>query len=89
VKDFIIKCTECGEFTNIMKGLKALQDTDVLFKTAIRLHDSGDTKKALVKYVEMMKILDENLMPPFRDYNVCQQGIRRCFLELGNRAIVK
>lgn len=25
VKEFIIKCTECGESTNIMKGLKALQ----------------------------------------------------------------
>lgn len=80
--------TECGEFTNIMKGLKSLQDTDKIFKTATRIHESGNYQEALLKYVEMVNILDQSLVPPFRDYHLCQQGIRRCLLEYGNKYIM-
>lgn len=83
--EFMIKCTECGESTNILKGLKAIQDTEMLFKTANRLLETGESNKALIKYIEMLLIMDETLAPPFTDYHLCQQGIRRCMLELGNK----
>lgn len=86
VNEFMIKCTECGESTNIMKGLKSLQDTDILFRTATRLHESGDTKNALSKYVETLDIFHQSLVPPFRSFNLAQQGIRRCIMEFGNKA---
>uniref|UniRef100_A0A182T3J0 MYND-type domain-containing protein n=1 Tax=Anopheles maculatus TaxID=74869 RepID=A0A182T3J0_9DIPT len=85
VNDFMVKCTECGEHTNIMKGLKSLQDTDMLFKSATRLHSSGEYETALRKYVEMMETMSEVLVPPYRDYHLCQQGLRACMLEFGNR----
>lgn len=85
VNEFMIKCTECGEFTNIMKGLKSLQDTDMLFRTATRLHEAGDTKNALSKYVEMLDILYQSLVPPFRTFHLTQQGIKRCIMEFGNK----
>ncbi|XP_050077242.1 SET and MYND domain-containing protein 4-like [Anopheles maculipalpis] len=85
VNDFMVKCTECGEHTNIMKGLKSLQDTDMLFKSATRLHSSGEYEAALRKYVEMMETMSEVLVPPYRDYHLCQQGLRACMLEFGNR----
>jgi hypothetical protein len=85
INEFMIKCTECGEFTNIMKGLKSLQDTDMLFKTATRLHESGDTKNALSKYVETLDILHQSLVPPFRSFHLTQQGIKRCIMEFGNK----
>lgn len=88
VNEFMIKCTECGESTNIMRGLKALQDTDMIFKTATRLHEAGDSKNALSKYVENLDILHQNLVPPFRSYHLTQQGIRRCILEFGNKTFV-
>uniref|UniRef100_A0AAG5D6P3 MYND-type domain-containing protein n=1 Tax=Anopheles atroparvus TaxID=41427 RepID=A0AAG5D6P3_ANOAO len=85
INDFMVKCTECGEHTNIMKGLKTLQDTDMLFKTATRLHAAGEYEAALLKYVEMMTTMSEVLVPPYRDYHLCQQGLRACMLEFGNR----
>ena len=85
VNDFMMKCSECGEHTNIMKGLKSLQDTDMLFKTATRLHETGDSKSALTKYVETLDILDQSLVPPFRTYHLTQQGIKRCITEFGNK----
>ncbi|XP_049549164.1 SET and MYND domain-containing protein 4 [Anopheles darlingi] len=85
INDFMVKCTECGEHTNIMKGLKSLQDTDMLFQTATRLHSAGEYEAALMKYVEMMAIMSEVLVPPYRDYHLCQQGLRACILEFGNR----
>ncbi|KAG5673986.1 hypothetical protein PVAND_003982 [Polypedilum vanderplanki] len=85
VNEFMIKCTECGEFTNIMKGLKSVQDTDMLFKTATRLHESGDTKNALSKYLECLQILLQSLVPPFRSFHLTQQGIKRCIMEFGNK----
>lgn len=88
VNEFMIKCTECGESTNIMKGLKSVQDTDMLFTSATRLHEAGDIKSALSKYVESLDILDQALVPPFRTYHLTQQGIRRCIIEFGNKAYV-
>lgn len=85
VNEFMIKCTECGESTNIMKGLKSLQDTDMIFKAATRLHEAGDIKAALSKYVENLDLLDQSLVPPFRSYHLTQQGIRRCIIEFGNK----
>lgn len=85
VNEFMIQCSECGEHTNIMKGLKSLQDTDMLFKSATRLHEAGDTKNALSKYVETLDLLDQSLVPPFRTYNLTQQGIKRCIMEFGNK----
>lgn len=86
--EFMIKCTECGESTNIMKGLKSLQDTDMLFKTATRLLESGDNKNALSKFVETLDLFDQSLVPPFRSYHLTQQGIRRCIIEYGNKVIL-
>ncbi|XP_058123652.1 SET and MYND domain-containing protein 4 [Anopheles ziemanni] len=85
INDFMVKCTECGEHTNIMKGLKMLQDTDMLFKSATRLHAAGEYETALLKYMEMMATMNEVLVPPYRDYHLCQQGLRACMLEFGNR----
>ncbi|XP_055640402.1 uncharacterized protein LOC129777865 [Toxorhynchites rutilus septentrionalis] len=87
VNEFMILCTECGEHTNIMKGLKSLQDTDMLFKSATKHHAAGEYETALLKYVEMMNILNEVLVPPYRDYHLCQQGLRSCLLEFGNRYV--
>ncbi|XP_019536792.2 SET and MYND domain-containing protein 4 [Aedes albopictus] len=87
INEFMVQCTECGEHTNIMKGLKSLQDTDMLFKSATKLHDAGEYEYALKKYVEMMNTLDEVLVPPYRDYHLCQQGLRSCMLEFGNRFV--
>jgi SET and MYND domain-containing protein 4 len=88
INEFMIKCTECGESTNIMKGLKSLQDTDMLFKTATMLHENGDVKSALSKYVENLDLLDQSLVPPFRSYHLTQQGIKRCIMEFGNKAYI-
>ncbi|XP_052868960.1 SET and MYND domain-containing protein 4 [Anopheles cruzii] len=85
INDFMVQCTECGEHTNIMKGLKSLQDTDKLFQTATKLHTAGEYEAALRKYVEMMVLMSEVLVPPYRDYHLCQQGLRACMLEFGNR----
>jgi SET and MYND domain-containing protein 4 len=86
VNEFMIKCSECGESTNIMGGLKHLQDTDLIFRTATRLHESGDINAALSKYVENLDVLQKSLVPPFRSYTLTQQGIRRCIIEFGNKA---
>jgi hypothetical protein len=56
-----------------------------MYTSAAKLHDSGDTKGAVEIYIEMMIKLDENFAPPSRGMHVCQQGIRRYFLDLGNK----
>lgn len=87
--EFMIQCIKCGEFTNILKGLKAVQDTEILERTASRLFDEGKTNEALKKYYEMMNIFDEVIAPPFQDYCKTQQAIRECLLEFGNRIQVE
>lgn len=87
--EFMIQCIKCGEFTNTLKGLKLVQDTEILEKTAKRLFTEGKTDEALKKYIEMINIFDEVNAPPFQDYCKCQQAIRECLLEYGNRIQVE
>ncbi|XP_059610965.1 SET and MYND domain-containing protein 4 [Phlebotomus argentipes] len=86
--DFMIRCVDCGEFTNLLKGLKAMQDIDVMNRTAERLHRGGSVDEAVRKYIEILKLMSDVLVPPFRDYVLCQQNIRDCLLEYGNRFVV-
>lgn len=57
----------------------------MLHKTALRLLSNGSTDKALKKYIDMMNIIDDVMAPPFKDYCNCQQSIKDCLLEYGNR----
>ncbi|KAK9307770.1 hypothetical protein QLX08_002008 [Tetragonisca angustula] len=86
--EFMIGCPKCGKNINIFKGLKALQDTDVMFKSASRKLEEGKHQEALKFYLEILKLLDENLALPIRDYHLCQQGVRLCMLPFGNVSYV-
>lgn len=84
----MIGCAKCGKSTNILKGLKVLQDTDMLFRVASTNLEEGRNEQALKAYLEILKLLDETLALPTKDYHVCQQGVRLCSLALGNTAYI-
>ncbi|XP_051162262.1 SET and MYND domain-containing protein 4-like isoform X2 [Leptopilina boulardi] len=82
--EFMMSCIKCGKSTNILKGLKALQDTDSLFRLASHNLEQSDYEQALRYYLKILKLLDSILSLPFKDYHLCQQGARICFLSFGN-----
>lgn len=82
---FMVKCDRCGQFTNILKGLKAVQDTDVVGQAAKRHERAGEWRLAILKYIEMVNIMDGVMAPPFSDYCKAQQSIKDCLLRFGNK----
>ncbi|XP_044741757.1 SET and MYND domain-containing protein DDB_G0284059 [Chrysoperla carnea] len=82
---FFAHCGLCDQNTNILKGLKSLEETDYLCKKANEFIEKGDTTNAFQMLKKALSIMNEVLAPPFRDYTLCQQGIRRCLLDLGNK----
>ncbi|XP_017766370.1 PREDICTED: SET and MYND domain-containing protein 4-like [Eufriesea mexicana] len=82
--EFMIRCPKCNKSTNILKGLKALQDTDEILKVASQYLEEGNHQEALKSYLKVLKLLDETLALPVRDYHLCQQSVRLCMLALGN-----
>lgn len=84
---FMVKCDRCGQFTNILKGLKAVQDTDVVGQAAKRHEKAGEWRLAILKYIEMVNIMDGVMAPPFSDYCKAQQSIKDCLLQFGNKEI--
>lgn len=86
---FMIPCTKCGNSTNLFKGLKAIQDTDAIYKSARKNLELGNHDDALKSFLEILKILDETLALPMRDYHLCQQGVRQCMLASGNSSFVR
>lgn len=50
--------------------------------------EKGDYVKALEKFVDELKTYDSTLAPPFKDYHLCQQNIRRSLLTFGNVSII-
>lgn len=57
-------------------------------KSGKNLMESSEYKKALAKFLEELNLYDGTLAPPFKDYHLCQQNIRRCLLTFGNVSIV-
>lgn len=57
----------------------------MLEKTAKRLYSEGDYKGSYQKYLQILKLLDEVMAPPFRDYCNCQQSLKECLLQIGNK----
>ncbi|RZF40765.1 hypothetical protein LSTR_LSTR011282 [Laodelphax striatellus] len=85
---FMAHCPVCNEHTNLFKGLKSLQDTDAVFRVARTVMLAGDTSRALAKFIELLKMLEETLTPPFKDFHLCQQASRTCMLALGNCHVI-
>lgn len=56
----------------------------MMTRTAKRLYDTGDYSKAVNKYIDLIKIMYEVLVPPFPDFCQCQQSLKDCFLHFGN-----
>ncbi|XP_034945722.1 SET and MYND domain-containing protein 4-like [Chelonus insularis] len=86
--EFVIHCNKCNKNTNIMMGLKALQDTDRLFKVASDHLESGENTKALENYYKILKLLDDTLALPIKDYHIAQQGVKLILLSEGNTCVV-
>lgn len=58
-----------------------------MFKQASRDMDKGNYQAALGIYLEILTLLDSVMKPPFPDYHICQQAIRKCMLTLGNKHV--
>ncbi|XP_055548537.1 SET and MYND domain-containing protein 4-like [Wyeomyia smithii] len=82
-----LKCEKCGMFTSINECFESLKQIDVYkrYNEATDLYQEGEFDRALSKYAAIMSSLDQVLVRPYREYHICQQGIRRCSLELGNK----
>ncbi|XP_065073690.1 SET and MYND domain-containing protein 4-like [Ochlerotatus camptorhynchus] len=82
-------CSKCGGSTDVDTSFDLLKKANVSkrYKDATRLYAQGKYEKALTIYAAIIISLDEILVPPYMEYHLCQQGIRRCTLELGNRYI--
>lgn len=85
----VVKCPKCGTSNNILERLKYLTKVDASFEVAKKLFKNKKVKEALNKYLEILKRLDDILAPPYSDFHICQQGIRRCYLEFGNLVTFK
>jgi hypothetical protein len=80
----LAKCKNCKASTNILKVLKQLQQTETLFKSAMKQIENGQPDKAMVSFHSLLDQLDATLLPPYKDFHLCQEFIRRCMLTLGS-----
>lgn len=62
------------------------QDTETKYMAAKQLMDKCYYKKALPEFIALLSLLHKYLVPPFRDYHLCQQAIRQCILSFGNKS---
>lgn len=64
------------------------QDTDMMLRLANYSMLEGKYGDAMKKFVEVLKLFDSTLVPPYKSYYDCVQNLRRCMLSLGNYSIV-
>ncbi|CAH2247975.1 SET and MYND domain-containing protein 4 [Pararge aegeria] len=87
-KEFMVQCGLCQQYTNILKGLKSLQDTEMMYKLGRVAMEEGKYGEAMKKFIEMLKLYDATLAPPYRSFYDCVQDLRSCMLAMGNYSIV-
>ncbi|GLV37710.1 SET and MYND domain containing class 4 member 3 [Carabus blaptoides fortunei] len=74
--EFMFPCPKCAESICIFGSLKSLNDTEALFNRGEKLLKNQLFKEALDVFIKIMKILDNVLKPPYKDFCLCQQKIR-------------
>lgn len=82
----LFRCGKCQKSVNILKSLKAISESDVKYNQAVKFIDNGKLETGLGILLENISLLDTYLIPPFRDYHLCQEQVRKCMLNLGNKA---
>ncbi|CAH0405774.1 unnamed protein product [Chilo suppressalis] len=87
-KEFMVQCGLCQQYTNILKGLKSLQDTEMMYRLGRAAMEEGKYGEAMKKFIEVIKLYDSTLSPPYRSYYDCAQDLRSCILATGNYSIV-
>ncbi|XP_025202672.1 SET and MYND domain-containing protein 4 [Melanaphis sacchari] len=83
--EFVVHCLVCSKTTKLLPVLKVLQDTENKYSVAKQLMDKHNYKKALAEFMALLSLLHKHMVPPFRDYHLCQQAIRQCMLTFGNK----
>uniref|UniRef100_A0A182JZM9 SET domain-containing protein n=1 Tax=Anopheles christyi TaxID=43041 RepID=A0A182JZM9_9DIPT len=81
-----VRCKACGHIVDVGERIRILREANMIsrFNEANHLYQMGMYEQAMAKYAAIMMIMDEVLIPPYRDYHMCQQGMRRCCLDLGS-----
>ncbi|KAL5241357.1 hypothetical protein ACI65C_008767 [Semiaphis heraclei] len=80
---FAVQCTVCSKTTNLLPILQALKGADNTFLVAKQLIGQHNYEKALSKLIALLSLLHKHMVPPFKDYQLCQQGISQCIMTLG------
>ena len=81
----LLECRYCSRPTNILKSLKDLQASEGEYTRAMDFMAKGRESAAVGILLQNIALLDSILLPPFRDYHLCQEAVRKCFLSLGNK----
>ncbi|OXA61608.1 SET and MYND domain-containing protein 4 [Folsomia candida] len=81
----LFNCGKCGKSVNVLKAMKAIHETDAKYSQAVQFINSGNFETGLGMIQENLFTLEKFLMPPFREFHMCQEHMRRCYLTLGNR----
>ncbi|CAL8135307.1 unnamed protein product [Orchesella dallaii] len=81
----LFKCRRCAQPVNVLKSLKALQESESKYNQAMKFFENGDESNGLGILLENISLLDRYLMAPYKDLHMCQEHVRKCFLNIGNR----
>lgn len=60
----------------------------MLYRLGRAAMEEGQYGEAMKKFVEVLKLYDATLAPPYKSYYDCVQDLRRCMLSVGNYTIV-
>lgn len=60
----------------------------MLYRLGRSAMEEGKYGEAIKKFIEVLKLYDATLLPPYRSFYDCVQDLRRCMLALGNYSIV-
>lgn len=59
-----------------------------MLKIAQSFFSDGNLSDALDRFLKILHLFEETLMPPFKDYALCQDHIRMCLVALGEDVVI-
>lgn len=83
-----INCLKCNVDQNISFKMELLEKSDQRFKEAVNKLFQGDVVNSLPQIQGHLRILEKNVVPPWKGFNSCKELIKQCYNMMANCHVV-
>ncbi|KAK2152372.1 hypothetical protein LSH36_330g04048 [Paralvinella palmiformis] len=85
----LLTCERCPCRKSTSERLSTLVSSQEKYEAAFEKLMTCDVDRSLAGLLEYLRVLDNNICLPWREYNNCQEAVKQCFSVMSNCHVIK